>query len=260
MRVADFRLALDDADRLHGQEGRIEFVENADGRMTFDALEIVSPAGCTRLADQHVAIAPGEHVLVTGDPNAGKTLFFRAVAGLWPWGGGRIGMPAGASVAFVPRTPYFAPGTLREVLGDPDGDGRKPDDDVLKGVLAEVGLDHLSSSLDRNARWEHELNDDEQRLLMLAATALGRPKWIVIDDALDTLDTDTLKRVLALFRKHLDGAAILNIGRVLPENGFFGRTLTIVKDKAAPALQPARVRPGAIEAPASSGRRVAKAG
>ena len=53
-----------------------------------------SPAGCTKLADAHVDDqAPASASVVTGDPGAGKTLFFRAIAGLWPWGSGRIGLP-----------------------------------------------------------------------------------------------------------------------------------------------------------------------
>jgi putative ATP-binding cassette transporter len=248
MRVADFRLALQETDVLHGTEKRIEFAENSDARMSFDALEIKSTEGCTRLAEPHVEIGAGERVLFTGDPGAGKTLFFRAVAGLWPWGGGRIGLPKGETPALIPRTPYFAPGSLREVLGQP-ADGGKPTDAELEAVLSEAGLARLSGSLDRAARWERELNDDEQRLLALAGVALRRPAWVIIDEALDTFDADTLKRVLALFAKRLDGTAILAIGRAVPDSRFFEKTVTIVKDAAAPALKPVRVRAGAMEPP-----------
>jgi putative ATP-binding cassette transporter len=248
MRVADFRLALEDTDLLHGREQRIEFTQNSDGRMTFDTLEIVSPAGCTKLSEDHAAIEAGEHVMVTGDPSTGKTLFFRAVAGLWPWGSGRIGMPADATPALIPRTPYFAPGTLRDVL-DGDDDGKKPGDDVLKAVLDEVGLGHLAGSLDREARWDHELSEDEQRLLAFAVLALRKPDWVIIDEALDTFDGATARKVLALLGKHLPKAAILNIGRGQHNLDFFPRSLAIVKDTSGKALKPPRIRAGAIEPP-----------
>lgn len=248
MRVADFRIALGETDVLHDTESRIEFGENPDGRLTFEKLEIASPDGCTKLAEPHVEISAGERVMITGDPRAGKTLFFRAIAGLWPWGSGRIGMPAKEIPAFVPRTPYFPLGTLRDVLNHTDG-AAKVDDAEISAALAEVGLERLSSSLDRSARWEHELGDDEQRLLAFVRLALRRPKWVIIDEALDTFDGATLRRVLAMLEKRLAGAAILNIGRGQHNIQFFPRSLTIVKDAGRPALKPVSVRAGAIEPP-----------
>ncbi|PTE08755.1 ABC transporter ATP-binding protein/permease, partial [Mesorhizobium helmanticense] len=248
MRVADFRIALGETDVLHDTESRIEFGENPDGRLTFEKLEIASPDGCTKLAEPHVEISAGERVMITGDPRAGKTLFFRAIAGLWPWGSGRIGMPAKEIPAFVPRTPYFPLGTLRDVLNHVDGTA-KVDDAEISAVLAEVGLERLSSSLDRSARWEHELSDDEQRLLAFARLALRRPKWVIIDEALDTFDGATLRRVLSMLETRLAGATILNIGRGQHNIQFFPRSLTIVKDAGRPALKPASVRAGAIEPP-----------
>ncbi|TIQ33674.1 MAG: ABC transporter ATP-binding protein/permease [Mesorhizobium sp.] len=247
MRVADFRIALGETDILHAKERRIELSENADGTLTFEKLEVASPDGCTRLAETDVEIKAGERVMITGDPRAGKTLFFRAIAGLWPWGGGRIGMPAGEKPFFVPRMPYFPLGTLRDVLNHTEGG--KIEDAEISAVLGEVGLERLSSQLDRSARWEHELADDEQRLLAFARLALRKPKWVIIDEALDTFDGATLRRVLAMLQARLPDAAILNIGRGLHNNQFFPRALTIVKDSGRSALKPARLRAGAIEPP-----------
>jgi putative ATP-binding cassette transporter len=247
MRVADFRIALAETDVLHDTERRIAFGENPDGSLTFEALQVASPDGCTKLAESHVEIRVGERVMITGEQGAGKTLFFRAIAGLWPWGRGRIGMPTAEVPVFVPRTPYFPLGTLREVLNHAGGVITADAD--ISAVLAEVGLARLSSSLDRSARWEHELSDDEQRLLAFARLALLRPKWVIIDEALDTFDGATLRHVLAMLEKRLTGAAILNIGRGQHNSQFFPRSLMIVKDTAGSALKPARVRAGAIEPP-----------
>ncbi|TIM06814.1 ABC transporter ATP-binding protein/permease [Mesorhizobium sp.] len=246
MRVADFRIALVETDVLHHTERRIEFGENPDGRLTFDKLEIASRDGCTKLAEPHVEIRAGERVMITGDPRAGKTLFFRAIAGLWPWGSGRIGMPAGEVPAFVPRKPYFPLGTLREVLDHADA---ALSDAEISAVLAEVGLARLSSSLDRSARWERELSDDEQRLLAFARLVLRQPKWVIIDEALDTFDGATLRRVLSMLEARLADAAILNIGRGQHNIEYFPRSLSIVKDFERPALKLVRVRAGAIEPP-----------
>lgn len=248
MRVADFRIALGETDVLHDTESRIVFGENPDCKLTFEKLEVASPDGCTKLAEPHVEISAGERVMITGDPRAGKTLFFRALAGLWPWGSGRIGMPAKDVLFFVPRTPYFPLGTLREVLNHTQG-AAKVDDAEISAVLNEVGLERLSSLLDRSARWEHELSDDEQRLLAFARLVLRRPKWVIIDEAMDTFDGVTLRRVLSMLETRLAGATILNIGRGQHNNQFFPRSLTIVKDAGRPALKPARVRAGAIEPP-----------
>jgi len=253
MRVADFRIALAETDVLHDTEKRIAFGENPDGTLTFEALQVSSPEGCTKLAEPHVEIRVGERVMITGEQGAGKTLFFRAIAGLWPWGSGRIGMPAAEVPAFVPRTPYFPLGTLREVLNHAGGVITADAD--ISAVLAEVGLARLSSSLDRSARWEHELSDDEQRLLAFARLALLRPKWVIIDEALDTFDGATLRQVLAMLEKRLTGAAILNIGRGQHNSQFFPRSLMIVKDTAGSALKPARVRAGAIEPPPQTAAR-----
>ncbi|MDX8479027.1 ABC transporter ATP-binding protein/permease [Mesorhizobium sp. VK24D] len=252
MRVADFRIALGETDILHHRAKRIEFGENANGKLTFDKLEVASPDGCTRLAETSVEVQAGERVMITGDPRAGKTLFFRAIAGLWPWGGGRIGMPAGETPFFVPRTPYFPLGTLRDVLNH--AEGAKIDDAEISAVLGEVGLERLSSQLDRSARWEHELADDEQRLLAFARLALRKPRWVIIDEALDTFDGATLRRVLAMLETRLPGAAILNIGRGLHNTQFFPRALTILKDSGGTALKPARLRAGAIEPPPAAAR------
>ncbi|TGQ67383.1 ABC transporter ATP-binding protein/permease [Mesorhizobium sp. M00.F.Ca.ET.186.01.1.1] len=254
MRVADFRIALEETDVLHDEEKRIAFGDNANGSLTFEKLQVGSPEGCTKLSDPHVEIRPGERVMITGEPGAGKTLFFRAIAGLWPWGSGRIGLPAGETPIFVPRVPYFPAGTLREVLDHPNGHAPASDADI-RAVLAEVGLERLSSSLDRSTRWERELGDDEQRSLAFARLALRQPKWVVIDEALDAFDGPSLRRVLSMLEKRLDETAIVNIGRGQHNSHFFPRGLTIVKDTGAPALKPVRVRAGAIEPPPAAARR-----
>jgi putative ATP-binding cassette transporter len=52
----------------------------------------------------------------------------------------------------------------------------------------------------------------------------------VIDEALDALDDDAHKRVMALFNDALADAAIINIGRPEGRDRFFTRVLHLIKD------------------------------
>lgn len=236
LRVAAFRLALQRADELHDEHERIVVEENADKRLTFDKLSVSSPTGCTGLEEPKVVVKPGERVLITGDPAAGKTLFFRALAQLWPWGGGRVGLPRDEKITFIPRTPYFAPGTLRQAL---TGSSEAAFSDAdLRRALRMVGLDRLQDALDREERWDRELNEEEQRLLAFASASLHRPNWVIIDEALDTLDVTVRKKVLAMIDDQLKDAAIVNIGRRLASTNFFDRDVHLTKDIAGKTLRP----------------------
>ena len=89
---------------------QIAFVQAPGDKMTFENLEIASPTGCVMLSERHVELALGERVLIKGQPGSGKTIFFQAIAGLWPWGAGRISLPDAERTDLCAPAPLCAAG------------------------------------------------------------------------------------------------------------------------------------------------------
>ena len=156
-------------------------------------------------------------------------MLFQAIAGLWPWGSGRIALPSSNSVMFVPRHPYVPLGTLRGALAYPSPETAYTDEQII-AALQSAGLNRLSSSLDRITRWDRELTDDEQQCLVFTRLLLRKPRWVVIDEALHALEDNAHQRMIGLFRDGLKDAAVINIGRPEAENHFFKRVLHLIKD------------------------------
>jgi vitamin B12/bleomycin/antimicrobial peptide transport system ATP-binding/permease protein len=236
LRVAMFRRAVVAAEVLHRTESRIAFFDRdterngeAERALVIDHLEIASPSGCTRLEGGRVEIKPGERVLVMGELGVGKTLLFRALAGLWPWGAGRIVQPRGEDLYCVPRTPYLPPGTLKEALAYPSAVDRFSERDCAE-ALGRLGLSRLVPLLDAPRRWDHELNEDEQQAVAFARLMLHAPRWILVDEAVDSLDVNTRERIMDMFTRELAHSSLIYIGRADPKGGFFSRVLHLVSD------------------------------
>jgi putative ATP-binding cassette transporter len=230
LRVANFRAALIATESPKEAASRIEYAEGERGQMVFERLQVVSPVGLVGLQERHVVIRAGEHVLIYGAPAEGKTPLFRALSGLWPWGSGRIVRPQAESVMYVPRgTPYLHLGTLRQALAYPLAVDRFADR-MYEQALERVGLRRYVVSLDVDQRWDRELSADQQMALVLARVVLHAPRWVVFDDTFSSLEDETLRRILFLFKQHATRTTVILIGRSTQAHlPLFTRVLHLTK-------------------------------
>ncbi|MFK0684036.1 ABC transporter ATP-binding protein/permease [Ochrobactrum sp. BD67] len=229
LRVASFRQAVLHMDALGRLDRQIDLAVNDGDVLTLDGVSIAAPEQCLKLSRETLAVKAGERVLVTGGTETQRTLLFRALGGLWSWGQGRIGMPVGDGVAFMPRAPYFPPGNLRGVIAYPL-DIKQFSDEALEKLLQRAGLGRLSASLDNVARWDRVLTDDERQCLAFARLILQQPKWIVIDGVLDGLDTEAYQRIRDMLDSELKDAAVIHLGKPHLHEGLFTQQVHLEDD------------------------------
>ncbi|MDO1584211.1 ABC transporter ATP-binding protein/permease [Rhizobium oryzicola] len=216
-RVSVFRRALLQMDDLTDIPGSSLSISHSEGgSIVLRDIELrpgTASTGAERgvILTGETQITQGERVMVNGDPRANRHLLFLALAGLWPWGKGEIRLPGLSDMLFIAQKGYLPDATLREVLAYPNS----PDDysqEQMIEALDRVELHGLIEKLSARDRWERTLDEEDQMRLRLANAILIAPKWIVLDDALETLDPQTQHEILKLLNGFTD-AAIIYIGR-----------------------------------------------
>ena len=235
LRVASFRRAVTDMDSLHHVESQIDYEEGTSDEYVISKLEIASPGGVTKIKEANVLIKPGARVVVVGEPAAGKTLLFRALAGLWPWGSGTVRRPKGQSIYYMPRSAYWPPGTMREALAYPS-DPDQIKDKTFREALTDLNLKELAPDLDKGWDWREELNDDQLTRLAFVRTLIHVPSWILIDEVLDFVDAHSRALITGALGKRLKGSAVIHIGRQLPNDATFHTFVHLVNDTTARKL------------------------
>jgi putative ATP-binding cassette transporter len=176
----------------------IAYAEEAG--LAYDELTLRSRRDGAILVDRlRVAVPRGSRVLVTG-PEEAQVALFRATAGLWDAGEGRIVRPPVDRIMFLPERPYLPPGTLREVLLRTGREREAPDEEIvavlraldLEPVLARVG------GLDVERDWDDVLSLGEQQLLAVARVRLAAPAFAVLQGLATTLSPELVARSLEL--------------------------------------------------------------
>jgi len=210
----------------------VEIVPRGGGTFALDRLDVRLPDGERIVAAEHVAFPAGERILVTGPSGSGKSTLFRAIAGIWPFGSGRVMVPKGAKVMLLPQRPYFPLGTLAAAVGYPAEAGTFDEGRIAEALVA-VGLPELVERLGEEAHWNRMLSQGEQQRLGVARALLQEPDYLFLDEATASLDDPAEAMLYRLMQERLKGTTIISIGHRSTLGAFHRRRVEVVPGEAA---------------------------
>lgn len=211
-------------------ENRIE-VRHEGGSLLFAGVRVMAHDGVPLMHELTAEIGPGEHVLIEGDTQVCHKLIL-AVAGLWPWGAGKVTLPAGAKTFIASDRPYLPVGALGEAVCYPLSLGVCVPDDI-NSALHRVGLDDWAGHLGVVEDWDRVLSAAQQQRLSFARMLLHRPDWIFLAEATNALDAAAQREMAALLVAELPSATVVATGRTGLFDGYFQRVLHVETETAS---------------------------
>ncbi len=224
-RLTTFGDAMVKAKRAAGQAG-FEVRTAPEPVLALAGVEVQLPDGTTLLEGVDLTVREGESVVLRGSSGSGKTTLFRVLAGLWPYGRGRIALPSDGRALFLAQRPYLPIGALKDALCYPEAHDRHSDAEC-GAALEACGLGYLVPRLGEAANWSFILSGGETQRLAFARALLFRPNWLFLDEATAALDEPAERDMYELVRQGLPAATVISIAHRPAVLAFHDRQLIV---------------------------------
>jgi vitamin B12/bleomycin/antimicrobial peptide transport system ATP-binding/permease protein len=221
-RLTLFDAAIARAKTLGERPPKIALEPSAAPDVSLEHVTFGLPNGRRIIEDASLTFHAGEPTLVAGPSGSGKSTLFRGISGIWPFGDGRIDIPAGAHVMLLPQKPYIPIGTLRNAVTYPAPPGTYSDADVIEALNA-VDLALLTHDIDQEDIWVQRLSGGEQQRLALARALLAKPDWLFLDEATAAIDEALEAKLYHAIAQRLPSTTVVSIGHRSTLSAFHDR-------------------------------------
>ena len=222
IRLGSFKRAMTKAEALSAAGYGLAQGNDTTGPVRASGLTLALPDGREIVKADDLAFQNGGATILTGPSGSGKSTLFRAIAGIWPFGKGRIDVPAGQSALVLPQRPYLPLGTLRGAVVYPSTTDQFTDETIRDALIA-AQLPQFADKLDEVDNWDRRLSGGEQQRLAIARALLAKPQWLFLDEATAALDEPSEAAIYRMLRERLPDTTIVSIGHRSTLHGLHDR-------------------------------------
>jgi putative ATP-binding cassette transporter len=237
-RIASLMMSLDGLERAERGDGigRIKRGETeGEAMLAMHDLSVTLDDGTAVVGETEVVVEPGERLLVAGESGTGKSTLVRAIAGLWPWGGGSVNFHPDRRLFMLPQKPYVPSGTLRRAVAYP-GAAEDWTVEQIGEALHTVDLDHLKEKIEEDVPWDQTLSGGEKQRLAFARLLLHKPDIIVLDEATSALDEKSQDKMMEMITRELPKATIVSVAHRVELEAFHSRKIVLERRKGGAKL------------------------
>lgn len=210
LRSATARLRFFDEALDEPRHSDIGIVETAQKLVSTRDLSLRLPDNRPLVDVGNIQLARGDRLLVRGQSGVGKSTLLRALAGLWPYGGGTVTLPEDARISFLPQRSYMPDGTLAALLSYPHAPDPSRETEYRQ-ILQALNLDVLIPRLHQHEQWRQILSPGEQQRVAGARALLAKPDFLFLDEATSALDPRSETILYTLLNEQLPDSAIISV-------------------------------------------------
>ena len=226
-RLATFHRAVVAARAAFGTG--LTLADTPDGTVQMRDATIELPNGAKLLADADLVLEPGHSVVITGHSGGGKSTLFRVLAGIWPFGHGRVQRPLERCL-FLPQRPYIPLGTLRHAVAYPHPP-ESYSDEAIAQALEDAGLAQFVARLDDDEPWAQQLSGGEQQRVALVRALLAKPDWLFLDEATASLDPEAEAELYRTLKARLPATTMVSIAHRPSVAAFHDRRVVFQREE-----------------------------
>jgi putative ATP-binding cassette transporter len=179
--------------------------EKKGNNIVIKDLQIYSPRGSKIISIPDLQVNPGQRIMLFGRSGIGKSSLIRVLSGIYKFYEGDIQIPT-EEILIIPQKPYMPISKLSDCLCYPS---QEVDHKSLVHYMKLCHLENLIGDLDKIDNWQNILSLGEQQKISFIRVLLHRPKWLVLDEPISSLNEEIANHLIDVLVKDLPNTAMI---------------------------------------------------